>query len=73
LTLALGLHFYFDEDSQAHPGLGKLEKPQRGPYRQVIETTEGTTLIPIDREMITPRDLAKAEELSLVYPLGAGS
>jgi uncharacterized protein YycO len=57
-------------------GLGrtvKLGELNWEPYRPVIEAIEGTPQIPIEREMITPRDLAKAKELTLVYPLGADS
>ena len=35
-------------------------------YRGVIERVEGTSEIPVDRVMITPRDLAKAPQLELV-------
>ncbi len=38
------------------------------PYQPVIEAIEGQGNLPLDREMITPRDLAKAKELTLVYP-----
>lgn len=44
--------------------LGSL-KWQR--YKPVIEAIEGQGNHPLDREMITPRDLAKAKELELVY------
>ncbi|BCU75666.1 YiiX/YebB-like N1pC/P60 family cysteine hydrolase [Luteolibacter sp. LG18] len=52
-------------------GLGttvKLGDLHWQPYRKVIERIEGTTTIPVDREMITPRDLAAAKELKQVYP-----
>jgi hypothetical protein len=39
------------------------------PYRHTIEHYEGGPP-PLDREMITPRDLARAEQLSLVYRYG---
>jgi uncharacterized protein YycO len=39
------------------------------PYQPVIEAIEGRGNLPLDREMITPRDLAKAKELTLVFPL----
>jgi uncharacterized protein YycO len=38
------------------------------PYRPVIEAIEGQGNLPLDRKMITPRDLAKAKELTRVYP-----
>lgn len=38
------------------------------PYQPVIEAIEGQGNLPLDREMITPRDLAKAKELTRVYP-----
>lgn len=38
------------------------------PYRQVIEAIEGAGNLPLDREMITPRDLAAAPELERVFP-----
>lgn len=38
------------------------------PYQPVIEAIEGPGKLPLDREMITPRDLAKAKELTLVHP-----
>ncbi|MFD0892274.1 hypothetical protein KBB96_12665 [Luteolibacter ambystomatis] len=53
-------------------GLGKTVKLGEldwQPYRKLIERIEGTTTIPVDREMITPRDLAAARELTQVYPL----
>ncbi|MEK7949670.1 YiiX/YebB-like N1pC/P60 family cysteine hydrolase [Luteolibacter soli] len=37
------------------------------PYKPVIEAIEGQGHLPLDREMITPRDLAKAKELTLVF------
>jgi hypothetical protein len=37
-------------------------------YKPVIEAIEGRGNLPLDREMITPRDLAKAPGLQLVYP-----
>ena len=36
-------------------------------YKPVIEAIEGKGNLPIDRDMITPRDLAKAPGLKLVY------
>lgn len=39
------------------------------PYRHTIEHYEGGPP-PLDREMITPRDLARSEQLSLVYRYG---
>lgn len=53
-------------------GLGKLVKLgdlDWKPYRAIIEQLEGGPA-PTDREMITPRDLAKAEELKLVMKTG---
>jgi uncharacterized protein YycO len=38
------------------------------PYQAVIETIEGPGNLPLDRQMITPRDLAKAKELTRVFP-----
>ena len=38
------------------------------PYQPVIEAIEGRGNLPLDREMITPRDLAKAKELTRVFP-----
>lgn len=38
------------------------------PYQPVIEAIEGSGNLPLDRKMITPRDLAKAKELTLVFP-----
>lgn len=39
-------------------------------YRKVIEAIEGTTEIPVERKMITPRDLAKAPQLESVFRNG---
>lgn len=39
-------------------------------YRKVIQEIEGTEEIPVEREMITPRDLAGAEQLELVLENG---
>jgi uncharacterized protein YycO len=39
------------------------------PYRPVIEAIEGQGNLPLDREMITPRDMARAKELSRVFPV----
>jgi uncharacterized protein YycO len=53
-------------------GLGKtvaLQELNWQPYRKVIVAIEGTEEIPLTREMITPRDLAKAPELTLVWPV----
>jgi uncharacterized protein YycO len=38
------------------------------PYQAVIEAIEGPGILPLDRKMITPRDLAKAKELARVFP-----
>ena len=38
------------------------------PYQAVIQAIEGPGNLPLDRKMITPRDLAKAKELKLVFP-----
>lgn len=51
-------------------GLGKAVKLRDlkwQPYQKVIEMIEGKGNIPLDREMITPRDLANAKELSFIY------
>lgn len=40
------------------------------PYQAVIEAIEGPGNLPLDRPMITPRDLAKAKELTRVFPAG---
>ncbi|WP_035607241.1 YiiX/YebB-like N1pC/P60 family cysteine hydrolase [Haloferula sp. BvORR071] len=45
--------------------LGELDWQR---YKPVIEAIEGQGNLPLDREMITPRDLAKAKELKQVYP-----
>ena len=53
-------------------GLGKtvtLQELNWQPYRNIIVALEGSEQIPLTREMITPRDLAKAPELSLVWPV----
>jgi uncharacterized protein YycO len=55
-------------------GLGtpvKLGSLNWQPYRRVIEAIEGQGNLPLEREMITPRDLAAAKELKLVYPAAA--
>lgn len=39
-------------------------------FRSVIEEIEGTGVIPVERELITPRDLAAAEQLELVVANG---
>lgn len=39
-------------------------------YRKVIEAIEGTSEMPLDRMMITPRDLAKAPQLELILENG---
>ncbi|MCW1884686.1 YiiX/YebB-like N1pC/P60 family cysteine hydrolase [Luteolibacter flavescens] len=52
-------------------GLGKtvtLGSLDWRPYKPVIEAIEGQGNLPLDRKMITPRDMAKAKELTLVYP-----
>lgn len=52
----------------AGEGLGKLVtlgSLKWKPYRQLIERLEGGP-VPVDREMITPRDLAAAEQLERV-------
>jgi len=38
------------------------------PYQAVIEAIEGPGNLPLDRKMITPCDLAKAKELTRVFP-----
>jgi uncharacterized protein YycO len=38
------------------------------PYQPVIEAIEGRGNLPLEREMITPRDMARAKELKLVFP-----
>jgi uncharacterized protein YycO len=38
------------------------------PYQPVIEAIEGRGNLPLEREMITPRDMAKAKELKRVFP-----
>ncbi|WP_193210755.1 YiiX/YebB-like N1pC/P60 family cysteine hydrolase [Luteolibacter marinus] len=38
------------------------------PYQPVIEAIEGRGNLPLDREMITPRDLAKAPQLTRIFP-----
>ncbi len=38
------------------------------PYQPVIEAIEGPGNLPLERPMITPRDLAKARELTRVFP-----
>ena len=51
--------------------LGKLVKLQDlnwQPYRKIIVAIEGTEEIPLDRLIITPRDLAQAKELTQVWP-----
>ena len=55
-------------------GLGtpvKLGDLKWQPYRKVIEAIEGQGTLPLEREMITPRDLAAAKELKRVYPPAA--
>lgn len=55
-------------------GLGEtvtLQELNWQPYRKVIVAIEGTEEIPLTREIITPRDLAKATELTLVWPVEA--
>ncbi len=37
-------------------------------YKPVIEAIEGRGNLPLDREMITPRDMAEAKQLEKVYP-----
>ncbi|MCW1924798.1 YiiX/YebB-like N1pC/P60 family cysteine hydrolase [Luteolibacter arcticus] len=39
------------------------------PYQPVIEAIEGRGNLPLEREMITPRDMAKAKELTQVFPV----
>lgn len=51
-------------------GLGKVVKLgdlKWEPYKPVIEAIEGPGNLPLDRKMITPRDLAKAAGLKMVY------
>jgi len=38
------------------------------PWQPVIEAIEGRGNLPLDRRMITPRDMAEAKELTLVFP-----
>ncbi|MBK1834231.1 YiiX/YebB-like N1pC/P60 family cysteine hydrolase [Roseibacillus ishigakijimensis] len=40
------------------------------PYREVILKVEGSDTVPVEREMITPRDLAAAPQLELVVAHG---
>lgn len=40
------------------------------PYRKVIAEVEGSDVVPVEREMITPRDLAKASQLELIVENG---
>lgn len=47
----------------------KLGELNWQPYRQVIEAIEGAGNLPLEREMITPRDLAAAPELQQVFPI----
>lgn len=37
-------------------------------YKPVIEAIEGQGNLPLDREMITPRDMARAKGLKQIYP-----
>ncbi|HTN76979.1 MAG TPA: YiiX/YebB-like N1pC/P60 family cysteine hydrolase [Pirellulaceae bacterium] len=46
--------------------LVRLDELAWQPYEQFIEKLEGGP-VPLDRVMITPRDLAQAEQLELVY------
>jgi hypothetical protein len=53
-------------------GLGKtviLQELNWQPYRKIIVVLEGSEQIPLTREIITPRDLAKAPELTRVWPV----
>lgn len=55
-------------------GLGKpvaLGSLNWRPYQPVIEAIEGPGQLPLDRSMITPRDLAAAPELTCVFPAAA--
>ncbi len=49
--------------------LVRLEALDWKPYRRFIESLEQGP-VPLDRELITPRDLAAAEELERVYSYG---
>jgi hypothetical protein len=52
--------------------LGKLVKLHElnwQPYRKIIVAIEGSEEIPLQREIITPRDLAQAHELTQVWPI----
>lgn len=40
------------------------------PYTETINKYEGSDTIPLDREIITPRDLAKAEQIKEIYNNG---
>lgn len=53
-------------------GLGKtvvLQELNWQPYRKIIVALERSEEIPLTREIITPRDLAKAPELKRVWPV----
>jgi Permuted papain-like amidase enzyme, YaeF/YiiX, C92 family len=52
--------------------LGKtvtLQELHWQPYQKIIVAIERTTVIPLDREIITPRDLALASQLEPVWPI----
>ena len=55
------------EDMGAVVKLGDLKWEK---YRAVILAIEGSREVPVEREMITPRDLAAAPQLELVYDTG---
>lgn len=48
--------------------LVKLNELQWQPYRKLIVALEGSEEIPLERQIITPRDLANAPELTQVWP-----
>ena len=49
--------------------LVKLHELNWQPYRKIIVAIEGSEEIPLDREIITPSDLAQASELTQVWPI----
>src|SRR5262245_52456638 len=59
-------------ETASHERLGELVRLGEldwQPYRATIEYYEGGP-VPLDREVITPRDLARAEQLEEVYHFG---
>lgn len=56
---------YRDATGEALGKLVKLGDLKWRPYQQIIERLEGGP-VPVDREMITPRDLATAEQLERI-------